>query len=245
MDAMRVAVSTVRFAKETCPFKTRLNVLGFTLCLRAILDCLMCPSLYLRYTVALADLSIIILRSSKIIALALKQRTWYKKTKRGVEDKTMAKQNQKRELLRKEAKKYATLVHRAYKLKEIDDPLLAKKELAEEIGAHASSISRMLRGEAGWSIERYIAALKFLEIDPHDVICKQRVEGGEDRTMAQILSLVPRLRDKDTAIAILDKIANMEKSDPLAAEKILNAAIAIEAAGMSKKVAAAPRRKRA
>lgn len=110
------------------------------------------------------------------------------------------------------------------------------EEVAEHIGVHPAAFSRMLKsdayvatphgqpartdrgvGGAAWTVDRWFKALEFLGIDPHSAIDavfgNQQViasEGG-DETTAKIVSILTRLGDDDSILALLRMVREIKE----------------------------------
>ena len=90
----------------------------------------------------------------------------------------------------------------------------SQKDLADHLEIHDTQLSRMLRGEGGWTVERYVAALSYLDIDPHTVFCprgKNTPSHGGDETTALILSILNKIGDPETVLTLLRMIKEIQE----------------------------------
>ena len=146
-----------------------------------------------------------------------------------------------------ESKDYAKIIfNRFNELDYADDPRKLRKSLADHLGLHESQLSRMVRGRGGWTVERYVAALKYLDIDPHTVFCprsKNTPLHGGDETTALILSILNKLGAPETVLSLLRMIKEVheQRGD---IEIILDAVRAVHKAAVpEKKLSAVPTKK--
>jgi len=121
----------------------------------------------------------------------------------------------------------------------------SQKDLADVLEIHDTQLSRMLRGEGGWTVERYVAALNYLDIDPHTVFCprSKTTSHGGDETTALILSILNNLGAPETVLSLLRMIKEVheQRGD---IDIILDAVRAVHKAAVpEKKLSAVPTKK--